>query len=96
MNYIWANKSEAGSIHPIPYTDWVQVLSVQFGNEKAGTSQSEKRNIPEDYRAVFGEQPPAITGIQIMTDSDNTGEYARAGYEKIILRKESDSDSLND
>ncbi|MCG2588040.1 DUF3047 domain-containing protein [Rhodohalobacter sp. WB101] len=31
-----------------------------------------------------------------MTDSDNTGEYARAGYEKIILRKESDSDSLND
>jgi hypothetical protein len=96
LNYIWANKAEVGSIHPNPYTDWIQVLAVQSGNNKAGTWQSEKRNIPEDYRTAFEEEPPAITVIQIMTDSDNTGDSARAAFGKIILRKASDSDSLND
>ena len=70
LNYVWANKAEVGSIHPNPYTDWVRVVAVQSGNEKAGTWQTERRNILEDYRAAFGEDPPAITGIQIMTDSD--------------------------
>lgn len=96
LNYVWANKAEVGSIHPNPYTDWVQVVAVQSGNEKAGTWQSEKRNILKDYRAVFGEEPRAITGIQIMTDSDNTGESAEAAYGKIILRKETASSDMND
>jgi len=96
LNYIWVNKAEVGSIHPNPYTDWVQVLAVQSGNNKAETWQSEKRNIPEDYKAAFGEEPPAITGSQIMTDSDNTGESARSAFGKLILRKVSDSDNLND
>lgn len=96
LNYVWANKAEVGSIHPNPYTDWVQVVAVQSGNEKAGTWQLEKRNILEDYRAAFGEEPPAINGIQIMTDSDNTGESAEAAYGKIILRKEYASSDMND
>lgn len=96
LNYVWANKAEVGSIHPNPYTDWVQVLAVESGNEKAGTWQIEQRNIVEDYREAFGEEPPAITGIQIMTDSDNTEESANAAYGKIILRKESTPSVLND
>ncbi len=96
LNYVWANKADAGSIHPNPYTDWVQVIAVESGNEKAGTWQIEQRNIVEDYRAAFGEEPPAITGIQIMTDSDNTEESAKAAYGKIILRKESAPAVLND
>lgn len=96
LNYVWANKAKVGSIHSNPYTDWVQVVAVQSGNEKAGTWQSEKRNILEDYRAAFGEEPPAITGIQIMTDSDNTGESAEAAYGKIILKKRSSSSGMND
>lgn len=96
LNYVWANKAEVGSIHPNPYTDWVQVVAVESGNEKAGNWQIEQRNIVEDYRAAFGEEPPAITGIQIMTDSDNTEESAKAAYGKIILRKESAPAVLND
>lgn len=96
LNYVWANKAKVGSIQPNPYTDWVQVIAVESGNEKAGYWQIEKRNIVEDYRAAFGEEPPAITGIQIMTDSDNTEESAKAAYSKIILRKKSVPTVLND
>jgi hypothetical protein len=88
INYIWANKADIGTIAPNPFTDWVQMIAVQSGNEKAGTWQFEARNIYDDYREAFGEEPPPITGIQIMTDSDNTGSSARAKYGTITLRKQ--------
>jgi hypothetical protein len=88
INYIWANKADVGTIAPNPFTDWVQMIAVQSGNEKAGTWQVETRNIYDDYREAFGEEPPPITGIQIMTDSDNTNSSARAKYGSITLRKQ--------
>lgn len=96
LNYVWANKAEGGSIHANPYTDWVQMIAVQSGNERAGTWQSERRNILEDYRTAFGEEPPAITGIQIMTDSDNTGESVKAAFGKITLRKKATLSDMNE
>ena len=35
---------------------------------------------------LFGEAPPAISGIAVMTDTDNTGEEATAFYTDIKLR----------
>ena len=88
LNYIWANKAEVGTIAPSPFTDWVRYVAIQSGNDKAGEWILEKRNILEDYREVFGEEPPAISGITIMTDSDNTEESTIAWFGKITLSKE--------
>lgn len=88
LSYIWANQAEPGTIAPNPYTGWVQMVVVRSGNEDAGSWQSESVNILEDYRRAFGEDPPRITGIQIMTDSDDTGSSARAMYGPITLRSE--------
>ena len=38
-----------------------------------------------DFKRAFGEEPGPITGIGIMTDTDNTGEKARAWYGDIRL-----------
>ncbi|MCC5935259.1 MAG: DUF3047 domain-containing protein [Balneolales bacterium] len=86
--YIWANRAPAGTIAPSPYTGLVKLLAVRSGNDEAGTWVTERRNILEDYREAFGAEPPAITGIQIMTDSDDTGESARAWYGQIRLMRE--------
>ena len=34
---------------------------------------------------LFGETPPAIVGIAIMSDADNTGEQATAWYGDLVL-----------
>jgi hypothetical protein len=48
----------------------------------------EKRNLLEDYRKCFGEDPPKAGAVAIMTDTDNTGEQAVAWYGLIhILEK---------
>ncbi len=88
LNYIWANKAEIGTTAESPFTNWVQYVVIQSGNEHAGEWFTEKRNILDDYRKVFGEDPPRISGITIMTDSDNTGESTRAYFGKITLSKE--------
>ena len=46
---------------------------------------TEMRNIHEDYKQAFGEEPPMISGVAIMTDTDNTGESAIAWYGDITF-----------
>jgi hypothetical protein len=40
-----------------------------------------------DYRDAFGETPPRIVGVAIMSDADNTGERATAWYRDLVLEK---------
>jgi hypothetical protein len=88
LNYVWANQVETGQVFPSAYTDWVMMIPLQSGPEKTGTWVVQKRNILEDYRRAFGEDPPAITGVAVMTDTDNTGESARAYYGDITFARE--------
>ena len=39
---------------------------------------NEERDLHEDYKKPFGEEPPLISGVAIMTITDNTGESATA------------------
>jgi hypothetical protein len=41
----------------------------------------------EDYKQAFGKEPPMISGVAIMTDTDNTGESAIAYYGDIPFKK---------
>ncbi len=88
LNYVWANDAEIGTIEENPFTSWVKYIVVNSGNEKAGEWVSLKRNILDDYRKAFDEDPREISGITIMTDSDNTGSSTLAWFGKITLSKE--------
>lgn len=86
VNYIWASKGPAGTVVPNPYTDRVQMFVLQSGNGKAGEWVTESRNLVEDYRKAFGGDPPRISGVAVMTDTDNTGESATAWFGDIVFR----------
>lgn len=55
---------------------------------KINTWIEEERNIYQDYIRAFGKKPPMISGIAIMTDSDNTGEQAVSYYGDIVMESE--------
>jgi hypothetical protein len=88
INYIWANRMLPGTVAPDPHSDRAMMLAVQSGDRAAGRWVSEKRNVLEDYRRLYGEDPPMITGVAIMTDSDNTGEAATAWYGDIVFQRQ--------
>jgi len=85
INYIWANQLPRGEAVPNPYTDNVIMVAVRSGQDPAGKWFSEERDVYADYRRLFGEEPPALGAVAIMTDTDNTGGSATAYYGDISL-----------
>jgi hypothetical protein len=87
LNYIWETKTPIGTIVENPYTNFAQMIVVESGPLKVRTWVDEERNIYEDYKNAFGEEPPMINGVAIMSDTDNTKEQATAYYGDIIFQK---------
>lgn len=88
LNYLWASHRERGIARTSAYTDQIMMLPVRSGSTRMGQWIRERRNVLKDYREVFGEDPPEVNGIAIMTDTDNTGGTATAFYGDILFRQD--------
>ena len=87
INYIWESQASVGTIVPNPYTDRVMMIVLESGENKVNQWICEERNILEDHKKAFRESPSMISGVAIMTDTDNTGESATAYYGDILFKK---------
>jgi hypothetical protein len=83
LNYIWDAKTPVETVVDNAYTDFAKMIVVESGSAKVGLWVEESRNVYQDYKQAFGEDPPMINGIAIMTDTDNTKERAVAYYGDI-------------
>lgn len=88
LNYIWENKTAKDTLADNPYTDFVKMIVIENVSSPAGEWVVERRNVYEDYRRAFDEEPPLISGIAIMTDTDNTAESATAYYGDIVFKSQ--------
>lgn len=80
LSYVWASREPRGSSWSSAFTDNAHMIAVQSGPERVGELISEKRNIRDDWKRAFGEDIDRIDAVAIMTDTDNTGQWARAWY----------------
>ena len=87
LNYIWANKSAVGNIVSSPYTDRVKMVTLKNKDSTLQEWHAEERNIYEDYKKAFGEEPKGVISIAIMTDTDNTSAMAETYFGDIIVSK---------
>jgi hypothetical protein len=87
INYIWANKLPQGEYIPNPFFRNAVMVAVRSGSAEVGRWHTERRNVLDDYRMIFGGDPPRAGAVAVMTDTDNTGESAVAFYDDIRLEK---------
>lgn len=87
INYVWDGKSPAGTMLPNAYTARAMMFVVESGPKRVGEWVEMERNVYEDYKRAFKEEPPPVSGIAVMTDTDQTGEVATAWYGDIELRR---------
>jgi hypothetical protein len=85
LMYIWENRAPVGRVIDNLHTGRIKMIVADSGAEHLGKWRSETRNVYEDYKRAFGEEPPPIRSIGIMTDSDNTGTDAEAYYGDILF-----------
>ncbi len=88
LMYIWENRAPVDTVLPNLHTTRIKMVVADSGDGKVGQWQDRLRNVAEDYRRAFGEEPGRITSVAVMTDTDNTGESALAYYGDIVFKRE--------
>jgi hypothetical protein len=78
LNYVWTGYSLPERIIVSPYTEKARIVILEKGKQRVGQWVEELVNVLADYRQAFGKDPPAIAGLAVMSDTDNTGESAVA------------------
>ena len=88
IDYIWGNTMPQGKVIDYPKSNNHKVVIVESGNKKANKWVWEKRNIAEDFRKFFNSSPSNLTGIVVLTDTDQTNNGVTAWYSSIIMMSE--------
>ncbi len=88
INYVWSNNQAVETHWPNAYTGKARMLAVRSGSRHVGDWLSEKRNVREDFRRLFGQDVTKIHAIALMTDTDNTRQRATAYYGDIYFTAE--------
>jgi hypothetical protein len=84
--YVWMSREPAETIYSSPHTDRVRHVVVESGEQNLDQWVTVRRNVLEDYRRAFGQEPGDIVAVGIMTDSGDNGATRRALYGDITLR----------
>jgi len=89
ISYIWDTVAPEGSISDEsigwPINLKIKIITVKSGASDLNHWVSFKRNIVEDYKSLFLEDPPLIEGVRVQINSQNTGTVAETLFGKILL-----------
>ena len=81
--YIWANNKPVGTVIENPHTHRVEMVVAASGGTSVGKWMTLSRNVIEDFKKAFGEEPGRLTEVAVLTDTDNTGVTVEAWYGDI-------------
>ncbi|NGP86880.1 DUF3047 domain-containing protein [Fodinibius halophilus] len=86
IRYTWSSTLEPGTNTSKLFGNQ-QILVLESGDNEMGKWKTFERNIVEDYRRLFGDDPPAKPlAILLMSDGDSMKDNAIADYDDIILK----------
>ncbi len=80
LSYVWDNRYPVGTERANAYTDRAHMVVVQSGAQQSGRWMVERRDVLLDVAKAFGSDKATPSLLAIATDTDNTGESARAGF----------------
>ena len=83
LAYIWSTSAPVGTVITHPHTQRLRMIVVASGAANAGKWMTLSRNVVEDFKRAYGEEPGALTEVGVLTDSDNTGAKVDAWYGDI-------------
>ena len=86
--YIWDTTAPVGSVFKSQKTGTVTYVVVRSGPDELGKWLTERRNVLEDYKKIYGENPSEDVGvISVLIDSNDTRSSAESFVGEILFRK---------
>ncbi|MGH7380776.1 MAG: DUF3047 domain-containing protein [Candidatus Methylomirabilales bacterium] len=88
ITYIWDSTVPAGTVGdaPSPPLRTVRAVVVQSGEKETGKWVTETRNVAEDYKRLFGEDPDKAVGVCIQINSQHTKSNAEVYWKRIRFK----------
>ena len=86
IGYVWDEKMRAGTKQPSTKTGTVTFIVVRSGAAEAGGWVTERRNVAEDFRRLYGEEPEDAGAVALSIDTNDTGASAEAMFGAIAFR----------
>jgi hypothetical protein len=87
IGYIWDTTAPVGSIFKSQKTGTVHYVVVESGPAKLGQWVTERRNVAEDFRKIYGDEPDNPAALSISIDSDDTRSNAETFIGPVLFRK---------
>ena len=84
--YVWRTDLPEGTLYSHPQTGRVRYIVVESGRARVDRWLTVRRNVREDFRRAFGEEPGDLVSVGVMTDYGDDGSPRRAQYGDITFR----------
>jgi len=88
--YIWDTTAPAGLMEdtsPAPFMT-VKVVVLRSGPAELGKWISEIRNVYDDYKQLYGSEPPAVNGVRLQSNSQHTGTSGEGYFADVIFKRQ--------
>ena len=85
--YVWDNKHRVGYTAWSPFTRQLRKVVLQSGPGAVGQWRLEARDVAADFKEAFGFEAPAITGISVGNDTDNTDDRVTSWFGDVSFKK---------
>lgn len=86
--YLWSSHLESGSIINDPGKPWQKLIVIEGGSSNLGRWLPYKRNLYEDYKKLYGEEPRKLIFIGVLNDTDQTGQEAVSYIADLMFHRE--------
>ena len=87
IGYIWDTTAPAGLTIKSQKTGTVTYIVMRSGSADLGKWITEQRNLREDYKQIFAEEPEDPAVISVAIDSDDVKGTAEAFVGPILFRR---------
>ncbi len=85
MGYVWDTQAPKGLAGTSPAFSKAKYVILQSGTEKLNQWTFESRNVYEDYRKYFQEDPPPVGAVLIYINTQHTQTSAEICYTEIFF-----------
>jgi hypothetical protein len=83
--YVWDSRAAPGTTAWNAYSSRVRMVVLRNGAAGVGEWASEARDVATDFREAFGKAAPAISGVAVSADTDQTHERVTAWFGDLRL-----------
>jgi len=87
IGYVWDTTQPVGTICKSEKTGTVTYVVVRSGAADLGKWITEHRNLREDFKKIYGEEPDNPGAVSLAIDSNDTHSSAEAFFGRILVRR---------